>query len=130
MKENMKLDEFISAYESALGTQDWNRIEKLISENASVTFSDGSVHLGKAKIKKAFENNFLKIKNEEYKIQNVVWLKREDNFAVYLFDFMWSGVVSGKLIFGSGIGTSVLLKENSGWKLLTEHLAKKSLNSK
>ncbi len=121
----MNPEEFIPAYEKALATQNWEKVEPLVSESASVTFSDGSVHLGKSNVKTAFENNFRKIKNEDYAVKHIRWLSREENFAVYLFDFYWTGIVNGKSISGSGIGTSVLIKEDNSWKLLTEHLGKK-----
>ncbi len=122
----MKPDEFVKAYKDALATQNWKNINPLVSESVGVTFSDGTVHLGKDKVETAFENNFSKIKNEEYLIENIRWLSREENFAVYLFDFYWTGIINKKLVSGSGIGTSVLIKEDSEWKLLTEHLGKKS----
>jgi len=115
---------FIEAYEQALATQNWKNVDPLVSENASVTFSDGSVHLGKIKIQQAFENNFSKIKNESYKIKHVKWLKKESSFAVYLFEFHWSGFIEEKLVSGKGIGTSVIINENGIWKLLSEHLGK------
>lgn len=122
----MEPEDFIKAYESALATQNWKNIEPLISESASVTFSNGSVHLGIDKIRTAFENNFKKIKNEEYLVDNVRWLSKEEKFAVYLFDFYWTGIVNGKSVSGNGTGTSVLIKEDCSWKLLTEHLGRKS----
>ena len=122
----MKPEDFITAYESALATQNWTNIEPLIAESASVTFSNGSVHLGKSNVQKAFENNFKKIKNEAYAVDNVRWLSKEETFAVYLFDFHWTGIVNENSVSGNGIGTSVLVKENYSWKLLTEHLGKKS----
>lgn len=121
----MKPEDFIKAYENALATQSWKNIEPLISESASVTFSNGSVHFGKSKVQTAFENNFKKIKNEKYLVDNVRWLSKEEKFAVYLFDFHWTGIVNGKSVSGDGIGTSVLVKEHHNWKLLTEHLGKK-----
>ena len=121
----MKPEEFITAYEFALGTQDWKNIEPLISKSICVTFSNGQVHIGKNNVKTAFENNFSQIKNEQYKIDNLRWLHQEENFAVYLFDFFWTGIVNDKAVSGNGIGTSVLIKENSNWKLLTEHLGRK-----
>ena len=122
----MKPEDFIKTYENALATQNWKNIEPLISESVSVTFSDGSVHFGKSNVQTAFENNFKKIKNEEYSIENVRWLRREEKFAVYLFDFHWTGIVNEKSVSGNGIGTSILIKEDDRWKLLTEHLGRKS----
>jgi len=120
----MKPDDFISHYEKALGTQDWGNIEPLMHDNVSVTFSNGKVHLGKQNVQMAFENNFSIIRNEEYKISNVEWLIKEVNFAVYLFKFNWKGMVNGKSVAGSGVGTSVIVEDNSTWKLITEHLGK------
>jgi len=120
----MKPEEFIKAYENALATQNWELVEPLISSDASVTFSDGTVHIGKEKIQIAFENNFTRIKNEEYSIQNITWLKKEKAFAVYLFQFYWTGLVNEKFISGKGIGTTVIINEKEKWKLLTEHLGK------
>ena len=120
--------EFIKIYESALAKQDWVIVEPLISDKASVTFSNGIVHFGKNKVQAAFENNFAKIKSEKYAIKNVQWIIKEEGYAVYLFEFHWTGVVNGKLISGSGVGTSVIIKEDGTWKLLTEHLGKKSKN--
>ncbi|WP_394751255.1 nuclear transport factor 2 family protein [Spongiimicrobium salis] len=122
----MNLEEFVKAYENALATQNWKNVEPLVSESVSVTFSNGRVHFGKSKVRTAFENNFSKIKNEKYSIENVRWLNSDENFAVYLFDFHWTGIINGKTVSGNGIGTAVLTKEDGHWKLLTEHLGKKS----
>ncbi len=122
----MTPEEFIRAYEAALGTQDWKVIDPLIANNASVTFSDGTVHAGKAKVQAAFENNFTKIKSEKYSIDNVVWLRKKEIYAVYLFEYKWTGIVNGTSMSGGGIGTSVIINENGNWKLLTEHLGRKA----
>lgn len=121
----MKPEDFIKAYEAALATQDWKNITPLVSESVSVTFSDGNVHFGKSKVQAAFEHNFSLIKSEAYSIKNVQWLSKEENFAVYLFEFYWTGIINGKSVSGSGVGTSVLIKEDHQWKLLTEHLGRK-----
>jgi ketosteroid isomerase-like protein len=128
MNHTMTPEDFIQAYEQALGTQDWSRVEPLIHNDACVTFSDGSVHKGSHEVKKAFERNFSLIKEEEYSITNVYWVHKDDNTSVYLFDFHWSGVIDGKQAGGSGRGTSVLIMENTQWKLLVEHLGPKSNN--
>jgi len=122
----MKPEDFIKAYEIALATQDWKVVDPLISESVSVTFSNGTVHSGKNKVKTAFESNFNKIKNEEYSIDTINWLIKENNYAVYTFEFNWTGVINGKSASGNGIGTSVIIKKDSKWRLLTEHLGKKS----
>ncbi len=122
----MNPEEFIKLYETALGTQDWKAVEPLVSENVSVTFSNGTVHIGKENVKKAFEKNFRLIKNEKYAVENIKWLVKDENYAVYLFEFHWTGIIDGKSVSGNGIGTSVLIKEDAKWKLLTEHLGRKT----
>ena len=120
----MKPEEFIKKYESALATQSWENIAPLVSKDAAVTFSNGTVHHGVNKIRAAFERNFEMIKSEKYAMQNVVWLKKEKTFAVYLFDFSWTGIINDKKVSGRGIGTSVIIREDGNWKLLSEHLGK------
>lgn len=117
---------FIKAYETALATQNWLQVAPLIAEEASVTFSNGTVHIGKDKVQAAFEHNFTTIKSEKYSIDQVTWLRQEANYAVYLFEFNWTGIINNKSVSGSGIGTSVIIKENGRWQLLTEHLGKKA----
>lgn len=121
----MNPEEFIESYERALGTQDWKVVEPLVSENVAVTFSNGTIHIGKENVQEAFERNFSLIKNEKYAIENITWLIKDKQYAVYLFEFNWTGIIAGKSTSGNGIGTSVLIKEDAKWKLLTEHLGRK-----
>ncbi len=121
----MTAEEFVKSYESALGTQDWKVVEPLVSENVTVTFSNGAIHIGKENVQKAFEKNFSIIKNENYTVENIRWLVKDNKYAVYVFEFNWTGSIEGKSASGNGIGTSVLIKEDTKWKLLTEHLGRK-----
>ncbi len=121
---SMTPQDFIKNYEKALATQDWKNVAPLMAEQASVTFSNGVVHMGKAAVKMAFEKNFALIKNEAYNISNVRWLLLGETTAVYLFEFSWKGIINGKAAGGNGIGTSVLIREQDKWVLLTEHLGK------
>jgi len=118
----VKPEDFIKAYEQALATQDWSEVEQLIHPDACVTFSNGTVHKGKAEVQKAFESNFSLIKDEKYSMTNVHWVLKNAKIAVYLFDFNWSGVINDKPASGAGRGTSVLIKSGDKWQLLVEHL--------
>ena len=118
----MTPEDFIRAYAQALGSQSWNEVDPLIHDDACVTFSNGTVHKGKADVKSAFERNFSLIKDEKYSITNVHWVIKGTEMAVYLFDYQWSGIIGGKAANGSGRGSSVLINENGRWKLLIEHL--------
>ena len=121
----MDPEEFIRAYQQALASQDWTNVDPLVHENASVTFSNGTVHKGKSEVRRAFEKNFSLIKDEEYSIANVHWVTKSSEMAVYLFDFSWSGLINERQASGSGRGTSVLIKESDRWQLLVEHLGPK-----
>jgi ketosteroid isomerase-like protein len=115
-------DEFIPLYERALASQRWDAVGPLVHDDACVTFSNGAVHVGKAAVQRAFERNFAAITDEEYRISNVRWVRRGSEIAVYLFDFNWTGRVGGRPASGSGRGTSVLYRDDDGWRLLVEHL--------
>jgi ketosteroid isomerase-like protein len=115
-------DEFIPLYERALDSQSWQAVDPLVHDDACVTFSNGTVHVGKAAVQRAFEGNFAAIADERYRISNVRWVHRGSEIAVYLFDFNWSGRVGDRPASGSGRGTSVLHRDDDGWRLLVEHL--------
>ena len=121
----MKPEYFIEAYQTALRTQKWSAVAPLIANQACVTFSDGTIHFGKNQVQIAFERNFSIIKGDQYRIDQVKWLKREKDYAVYIFEFYWAGSIDGTPVSGNGIGTSVIIKERGLWKLLAEHLGSK-----
>ncbi len=121
----MKPEDFIKEYEVALKTQDWNNVDPLFHDNACVTFSNGTIHLGKSKVRIAFENNFSMIKSEQYSIQNVRWILKNESMAAFVFEFYWEGIINENPTKGNGIGTTVLINENGKWILLTENLSKK-----
>ena len=118
----MSATDFVRSYELALATQDWGAVDPLVHHDASVTFSDGSVHKGKDAVRAAFERNFRAIVGERYRITNVHWLLQSEHAAVYLFDFHWTGTIDGHSASGAGRGTTVIVRGGGGWQLLTEHL--------
>ena len=122
----MTPEDFVTKYEEALASQDWNNVEPLIHNDGCVTFSSGTVHKGKTEIQKAFEKNFSLIKNEKYEITNVHWAVKTDSVAAYLFDFSWTGIINDKEAAGYGCGTATLIKSNGVWKLVAEHLGVKN----
>jgi hypothetical protein len=118
----MHPEEFIISYETALASQNWGNVEPLVHANACVTFSNGTVHKGLKAIKVAFTNNFSLIKDEKYFITDVHWVVKDKEFAVYLFNFNWSGFIDGQQASGSGRGSTTLIFENGKWLLVSEHL--------
>ncbi|MGV3592663.1 MAG: YybH family protein [Gammaproteobacteria bacterium] len=122
----MKPQDFIRDYERALASHSWDSVEPLIHDDVVVTFSDGSVHKGKASVKLAFERNFALIDDEKYAIHNVSWVRETPSMAVFAYDFAWEGLVKGTHTRGSGVGTSVLVLDDGRWKLLVEHLSNRA----
>ncbi|WP_420627826.1 nuclear transport factor 2 family protein [Candidatus Leptofilum sp.] len=117
---------FIEKYEAALASQDWQQVDPLVHPEACVTFSSGAVHIGKTAVRQALERNFSLIQDETYKMENVHWVKKAAETAVYLFTFHWSGLINGEPASGAGTGTAVLIKTEDKWQLLVEHLGPKA----
>lgn len=122
----MAAREFIKQYEAALATQDWADVAPLISDRATVIFSNGARYVGKDAIRRAYAHNFTTIKNEDYRIENVQWLIEAPDSAANMFDFYWAGVIDGREASGSGRGTAVLARAPNGWVLVGEQLGPKS----
>ncbi|MEM1304529.1 MAG: nuclear transport factor 2 family protein [Planctomycetota bacterium] len=118
----MNPTEFVRQYEQALATQRWAAVEPLIHAGACVTFSNGASHRGSEAIRVAYERNFAQIEGEDFRVENVHWVRRSEDLAVYLFDFQWTGVIAGEAARGAGRGTATLVNDGDGWKLLAEHL--------
>lgn len=125
MTQRSAPDDFVRSYEAALAAQRWSAVDPLMHDDVCVTFSTGAVHKGKAAVRRAFEENFASIEDEQYAISNVHWALRSEALAVYLFDFRWSGRIHGQPAQGSGCGTSVLVRVDGCWKLLAEHLGRR-----
>ncbi|WP_299631792.1 nuclear transport factor 2 family protein [uncultured Roseobacter sp.] len=117
---------FVKEYEHALGTQDWSSVAPLISDDAIVIFSNGSLHAGKEAIRAAYQHNFNTIKSEKYRIENVHWLAETADAAAYSFEFHWIGEIEGREASGSGRGTAVLVRIDDCWLLAGEQLGPKS----
>ena len=124
--KNMTPVNFITAYENALATQDWAEVDPLVHPNCTVTFSDGTLHRGKAAVERAFRRNFSLIESEKYVISDVHWIVKTNDFATYTFVYEWSGIMNGQQISGAGRGTSSLVREDGIWLLATEHLGPKA----
>ncbi|MEO1701964.1 MAG: nuclear transport factor 2 family protein [Pseudomonadota bacterium] len=122
----MSASAFVVEYEAALGTQDWNLVAPLVSDDAKVIFSNGSMLDGKEAIKSAYEHNFNTIKGEEYRIDNVQWILETADSAAYMFEFHWAGVIGGRKASGSGRGTAILVRVDDRWMLVGEQLGPKS----
>lgn len=122
----MEGSDFIAAWQAALGTQDWTRVEPMGHPDACVTFSNGAAHRGREAVQAAFTRNFTLIKSEHYAMADVHWVHAGADIAVYLFEYTWKGVINGQPAGGAGRGTHVLQKSGGAWQLLAEHLGPKA----
>lgn len=110
-------------YEAAANRHDLKALLEMIADDAIFWFSDRSAHVGKDAIARAIQANFNAIKNEEYRITDLAWLAATDDLAVCVYEFRWSGEVSGKPASGGGRGTSLLRRIDGQWRLAHEHLS-------
>lgn len=117
----MKPEDFVKKYEEALSTQEWRKVETLIHPDCVATFTSGT-YRGKEQVEEIFRRNFNLIQGEHYAISNIHWVAKEPEYAVFTFNYNWSGIINGKHAEGGGRGTSVIVRSGSQWQLISEHL--------
>ncbi len=118
----MTPEDLLRAYEEALATQAWERVEPLMHQEVCVTFSNGKSFRGREEVGRAFSANFALIEDERYEISHVHWIAREACHAACAYEFRWSGLVDGKPAHGAGRGTTLMTNEGGKWVVLAEHL--------
>lgn len=119
----MTPDEFMKRYEKATGSHDLEGTLQLIADDAIYFFSDTSSHVGKAAVRDVLSKNFDSIRNESYQLSGLRWLAANDDVAACVYEFSWSGEIDGEPRSGSGRGTSVLRRAETGWLVVHEHLS-------
>lgn len=117
----MNHETLLLAYEAALATHRWDKVEPLIHEDACFIFSEGT-YFGKAAIESAFKATFELIQDEHYAIKNIVWTYVDSNGATCTYDFAWSGRIAGRPASGSGRGTTLVVRHDDRWQIMHEHL--------
>lgn len=113
---------FLTQYETATNTHDFDQVQKFIAPDAVYWFSEGNF-VGLKKIRAAFESTWNTIKNETYAIKNIQWITTSEKNAVCTYNFFWSGEINEKKSHGQGRGTNVLVKEKNKWLIIHEHLS-------
>jgi ketosteroid isomerase-like protein len=116
--------EFMREYETSGRVGGVEHTLRLIDDDAVYWFSDGTSHVGKDAIERAIRRNFDAIKDETYRIGDVVWVAQSPDVAACVYRFDWSGMIGGKPASGSGRGTSVLARRGDSWVVVHEHLSK------
>jgi uncharacterized protein (TIGR02246 family) len=124
----MSPTEFMCAYEAVTNAHNLDVLLELIADDAIYLFSNQTSHIGKAAIRKAIQANFEAIEDETYRIQNLRWLATSDDVAACVYEFDWSGIMSGKPVSGHGRGTTVIRRADGRWKVAHEHLSSGSLD--
>ena len=119
----MTPEQFIREYETS-GRKGLDYTLSLIDDNAVYWFSDGTKHAGKSEIERVFRRNFDAIKDETYRISDIVWLAQSAELAACIFRFDWSGILHGAPASGSGRGTIILARRGDSWTIVHEHLSK------
>jgi ketosteroid isomerase-like protein len=120
----MSPSDFMRRYEAATDRHDLDATLSMIAADAIYLFSDESAHVGKAAVAQVLAANFNAIRNESYRIHDLVWLVESDTAAACVYEFAWSGEIDGKPASGNGRGTSVLRRDGEGWLVAHEHLSR------
>ena len=72
----------------------------------------------------ASDTQFELIRDETYRISEVVWVAQSNDVAACVYRFDWSGSLRGAPASGSGRGTTVLARRGDSWAVVHEHLSK------
>lgn len=115
---------FIKEYEKATNSHDFEKLKPLIDSKATYWFTDGSFK-GHKEIENAIKGTWDKIRNEKYKIQRAQIIFLDNKSSGIKYEFLWEGIVRGKVQKGSGRGTNIITKNQSGkLQVVHEHLSK------
>ncbi|MGI9327821.1 MAG: DUF4440 domain-containing protein [Pseudomonadales bacterium] len=118
------IQSFMSAYEKALGTEDFNNVARFIHPQAIFRFSEGDF-VGLVQIEKAFEKTWaLDVQDVEYFLTNVHVLNLDATSATVLFNWNWHGKSKEGPFQIVGRGTSQIVLFEGQSKLLLEHLSR------
>src|SRR5437879_4112036 len=116
--------EFLREYETSGRTGGVEKTLRMIDEHAVYWFSDGTAHVGRSAIERVLRRNADLIRDETYRISDVVWLAESADVAACTYRFDWSGMVRGVPASGTGRGTCVLARRGETWVVVHEHLSK------
>ncbi|MEM6822590.1 MAG: nuclear transport factor 2 family protein [Verrucomicrobiota bacterium] len=120
----MNPNDCLRAYEAASQNKDLEAVLSLVDKDAVYWFSNEGCYSGKLKIEEAIRNNFQTIEDETYEIYDLQWIAQSETLSVCLYGYRWSGVIHGQQAAGTGRGTAVLTKKETGWVILHEHLSR------
>ncbi|MDX1469028.1 MAG: nuclear transport factor 2 family protein [Acidimicrobiia bacterium] len=115
---------FLSAFEQAQSTRDFDQVAHLIHPDALFRFNDGDFR-GLAEVRAAFERTWsLDVEESSYRVENVVVNNVDSATGVATFDWTWEGETDDGPFLVQGRGTTVVVDHDGSLKVLIEHLSR------
>lgn len=118
----MSARDTLEKYKSVINQHDFKLLVPLISKGCQFWFTSGT-YKGHEATRQAFEKTWDMIKEEVYRLDDVVWIAEDDSAASCTYTYHWEGLIKGEKRSGKGRGTTVLKRESDGWKIVHEHLS-------
>jgi ketosteroid isomerase-like protein len=112
----------MARYAELINRHDFSLLVPLIDPDATFWFSSGT-HAGIAAARAAFEATWRKLADETYWLEDLNWTAIGDKAASCTYTFRWRATVDGQPAQGSGRGTTVLGRDQDGWRIRHEHLS-------
>jgi ketosteroid isomerase-like protein len=112
----------MARYAELINRHDFTLLVPLIHPEASFWFSSGT-HAGIDAARAAFEATWRKLAEETYWLEDLTWIAIGDTAASCTYSFHWRATVEGQPAQGGGRGTTVLSRDDYGWRIRHEHLS-------
>lgn len=112
----------MARYAELINRHDFSLLVPLIHPDASFWFSSGT-HAGIDAARAAFEATWRKLAEETYWLEDLTWIAFGDTAASCTYSFHWRATIDGQPAQGGGRGTTVLSRDNAGWRIRHEHLS-------
>jgi ketosteroid isomerase-like protein len=107
----------------ALVGRDLEAALALLSDEAVLFFSNGSVIAGKEAFAATMRVAWQVVEDYRYETLDQRWIAQNDDGAAVIYHFAWSGVARGASVSGGGRGTRVFVRTAAGWVIAHEHLS-------
>ena len=112
----------MAAYADLTNRHDFALLVPLIDPEASFWFSSGT-YQGRDAARQAFERTWQRLANETYWLEDLTWIAKSAEAASCTYRFHWRATIEGEAAEGMGRGTTVLARDESGWRIVHEHLS-------
>jgi ketosteroid isomerase-like protein len=101
---------------------DFRAVMPCITPDAVYRFGT-QVYAGRSAIRPVFEAAWARTEDEKYSATAVELVGLQGDMAVISYRYHWIGHVAGQPFRGGGLGTNVLRRTASGWRISYEHLS-------